>query len=93
MLLHLGHIYTEETPVIPANSKRNYGNRVTGPWVFGIVIQKKSDIENNIASQESIQRKRKQFIRTFRDKAYMHKLVKKFECLSSRSVTLKHYYQ
>ena len=26
-------------------SKRNYGKRVDGPWVFGLVLQKKSDLE------------------------------------------------
>ena len=29
----------------PAKTKRNYGNRVQGPWVFGIVCQKSSDIK------------------------------------------------
>jgi transposase-like protein len=27
------------------SSKRNYGNRVTGPWVFGLVVQKLEDID------------------------------------------------
>jgi hypothetical protein len=31
--------------------KRNYGNRVEGPWVFGMVIEKISEVE----TKESIQ--------------------------------------
>ena len=26
-------------------SKKNYGNRVEGPWVFGMVIEKISELE------------------------------------------------
>lgn len=36
-------------------SKRNYGNRVTGPWVFGMVVQKISDIE--IRKRECLKKK------------------------------------
>ena len=28
-------------------SKRNYGNQVNGPWVFGMVLQEKSTIQKN----------------------------------------------
>ena len=40
--------FSTETRKINNNqvtSKRNYGNRVNGPWVFGMVCQKLSDIE------------------------------------------------
>jgi hypothetical protein len=30
-----------------ATNKRNYGNRVSGPWVFGLVAQKISDIQQD----------------------------------------------
>ena len=29
-------------------SKRNYGNRVDGPWVFGMVAEKISDLETKV---------------------------------------------
>lgn len=37
-------------------SKRNYGNQITGPWVFGLVLQKLSDIalKKTIVAQKEI---------------------------------------
>ena len=29
-------------------SKRNYGNRVDGPWVFGIAIEKNSELKSKV---------------------------------------------
>lgn len=41
------HEQLDKRLVNKANNKRNYGKRVTGPWVFGLVAQKISDIKND----------------------------------------------
>jgi hypothetical protein len=33
---------------------RNYGDRVTGPWVFGLVLEKIEDIENEEKREKEI---------------------------------------
>jgi hypothetical protein len=43
-------------------SRRNYGNRVDGPWVFGMVLQKKSDLEERQKIRENNENVTKAFI-------------------------------
>ena len=45
-------------------SKRNYGNRVDGPWVFGMVIEKKSELKSKVSMRKEIKRQKKLFVRS-----------------------------
>ena len=36
------------------SSKRNYGNRVEGSWIFGMVLQKKSTMNENFFFSKSL---------------------------------------
>ena len=44
-------------------SKRNYGKRVDGPWVFGMVLEKISEVESKMSAKENNKQLKKQFIR------------------------------
>ena len=44
-------------------SRRNYGNQVQGPWVFGMVLQKKATITLNKTIRSNNQSKLKKFAR------------------------------
>ena len=45
------------------SSKRNYGNRVDGPWVFGMVLEKISDVETRETIKAELQKQKRYFIR------------------------------
>ncbi|CAF0922011.1 unnamed protein product [Brachionus calyciflorus] len=49
-------------------SKRNYGKRVTGPWVFGLVVQKISYLDSRKKHIESRTKKVKDFIKKIKNK-------------------------
>ena len=57
---------------------RNYGNRVDGPWVFGMVLEKKSDVETKKCIIEHNKQVKKAYIRAMfpRCKKKRHQLYK-----------------
>jgi hypothetical protein len=59
-------------------SHRNYGNRVDGPWVFGIVLQNKSILNVNAAIKAQNKNTKRTFIRSFHpsDKGKRHACYK-----------------
>lgn len=59
----------------PTN-KRNYGKRVSGPWVFGLVAQRISDIANDAELKLSNKAARKGVIRRYQSKAERRALYK-----------------
>ena len=79
-LLQGNHKPQESEPIVPDGttitetnrSKRNYGNRVVGPWVFGLVCQKISDIEQA------------KTIETNKTKIIKQTVRSKFECKNAR---------
>jgi len=50
-------------------NQRNYGTRVQGPWVFGIVCQKSSDIKYRKQLKSSKEQRTREIIRQYTDKA------------------------
>ncbi len=66
-----GDVKTKETvrdkldAIITNNkSKRNYGSQVQGPWVFGMVLQKKATVSLNKAIRSMNKKKIQNFVRT-----------------------------
>ena len=57
-------------------SKRNYGSRVKGPWVFGFVVEKISDIDAQKTINASNAALKKQLIRQFSEKSKWRMLYK-----------------
>lgn len=55
-------------------SKRNYGNRIQGPWVFGLVCQKISDLDHAKLRKTNRSKKIKEKIIRIDDKAQRRKL-------------------
>jgi hypothetical protein len=67
-------------------SRRNYGNRVDGPWVFGIVLQNKSILNINSASKAQNKNTKKSFIRNF----YPGDKKKRHDCYKdNRKINIK----
>lgn len=71
--LLMGDKKTQESDPNNPNEKpknnRNYGNRVQGPWVFGIVSQKSSDIQYKKQLIQSRQERHREIIRQHVDKS------------------------
>jgi hypothetical protein len=77
----------DENNPVTATSKRNYGNRVTGPWVFGLVAQKVSDLKNDAAIKFKNEIARNGVIRQYQAKAkrrILHKDTRKINTAQYR---------
>lgn len=64
---------------------KNYGSRVSGPWVFGIVCQKKGRIEEANQIQTIKKETITNYIKQFQDKAVRRNLYKDHRKLNNKS--------
>jgi hypothetical protein len=75
-------------------NKRNYGNRVDGPWVFGLVAQKISDIKNDEEIKLRNREARRVVIRQIHSKAQrrvLHKDHRKINTAEFRTYENRRY--
>ena len=67
-----------KTPkIVKKISNRNYGRRIEGPWVFGMVIEKIADIDQKRKTMLNNKNSNKNYIReNFKSKSKRHELYK-----------------